>query len=541
MLRSPWTGVFVGHVRVGGHRRAVVVLAAVLVLVACADGATAPPGGLGQSFEIEFRDTSWEGRVFGLVDTFPVSVDTPGCVALVGEIRPTSLPGVVSSGIRVPSIGLSAGEAQLDEAKPNSCDVGDLKAAGYGPIRDARVTVGTTYRFYRVFRLPAGTVMPYRPLVGFFADPLQASGPVAERFEPRLLDSVPSPDLPSPGPITEHHTLLPAGSGFAYPDGATPWEGTILGLLDTGQVPVPPPFGTGAAAARRGRCVLIIGWLRPGGATDEGNPAKPSFGVVAGGNLVRSDGKFERCDTTEPAFAGFGHIHKLSTTATADVYPFYQRIFIPATIPGVPEAITVRYPWSEDQWFLFEPTVIPFLSESRTDGSARSRSAALLPVGDPALSTFGTSFSYSRRSDSGTAIAGVEWEGLIWGVVPVPTTSELSDTDRCLAVVGTLAVTRFEGFDLTVPPLRPDLGLMINGRRINPSSPQDCDTSRLQELGYVWFGTTGASVGSDDSFYETFALTTGQVGGVQAVVAGSVWFSTFSFFEPTALHTLPAA
>ena len=65
--------------------------------------------------------------------------------------------------------------------------------------------------------------------------------------------------------------------------------------------------------------------------------------------------------------------------------------------------------------------------------------------------------------------------------------------------------------------------------------------SRLQELGYVWFGTTGDPVGSDDSFDETFALTTGQVGGVQAVLAGSVWFSTFSFFEPTTLHTIPAA
>ena len=259
------------------------------------------------------------------------------------------------------------------------------------------------------------------------------------------------------------------------------------------------------------------------------------------GTLCASDGKLERCDTTEPAFAGFRPIHKLSTTATTDVYPFYQQVFIPETIAGVPEAITVRYPWSEEQWFLFEPAVLPRLSDSQTDAPVGSRSRSLLPVGDPALSTFHSGFAMSRGSDSGTTIDSVEWEGSIQGLVPVPTIPALSDTHRCLAVVGTLTVTRFEGFNLTVPPLRPDLGLMIEGRRTEPSSPQDCDTSRLQKLGYVWFGTTGDSVGSGDSFYETFTLTPGQADSIQAVVAGSVWFSTFSFFEPTTLHTIPAA
>ena len=536
MFSSSRTGGFVGRVCAGGHRRGVVVLAAVVVLVACADGTAPPSGRLGHSFEIGIRDTSWEGSVFGLVDTSLVSVDAPGCVALVGEIRPTSLPGVVSSGIDVPGIGLSVGGAQLNEATSNSCDVGDLEAAGYGPIRHARVTVGTAYRFYRVFHLPAGTVTPHRPLVGSVG----ALGRVAESFEPRLLDSVHSPEPPPPVPVTEHHTLLPAGSGFAYPDGETPWEGTVLGLVNSEQIPVPPPFATGAAT-RSGRCVLIVGWLRVGGPTGEASPPVPSFDLIADGNLVGGGGKRERCDTTEPAFAGFGPIHIPLTVATGDAYPFYQEVFIPETIPGTPEAITVRYPWSEEQWFVFEPAVLPHLPDSLTYTSARSRSRPLLPVGDPAVSTFDSGFAMSRGSDSGTTIDSVEWEGSIQGLVPVPTTPSLSDTHRCLAVVGTLTVTRFEGFDLTVPPLRPDLGLIIEGRRTKPSSPQDCDTSQLQKLGYLWFGTTGKSVGSDDSFYETFTLTPSQADGIQAVVAGSVWFSNFSFFEPTTLHTIPAA
>lgn len=527
-------------------------MAATLVLVACVNGTAAPPGRSGQSFEIEIRDTSWEGRVFGSVDIPAASVDTPGCVALLGEIRPTSLPGVVSSELRAPSIGLSAGQTPLDEATPRDCDIDDLEAAGYAPIRDARVTLGTTYRFHRVFRLTAGKLTPEEPLVAFVADTLDASGHVAASFEPRLLTSVPSPELPSPVPVTEHHALLPAGSGFAYPDGATPWEGIIAGLLNTDQVPVRPPFGTGAGTARTGRCFLIIGWLRPGGAAVDGSPAKPSFGVIADGKLVGGGrGKLERCDTTEPTFAGFGPINNLSTATIADGHPFYHQIFIPETIPGDVEAITVRYPWSKNQWFLFEPEVPPYPPESPTGDSARSPSVALLPGGDPALSTFGTSFvfSRSRESDSVTTTAAVEWEGLVRGLLPIPTSPEFSSTHRCLAVVGTVAVTRFEGFDLTIPPLRPDLGLMIDGRRIDPSSPESCDTSRLQEAGYRWFGDTGEPVGSDESFYETFALTAtltatltaDHADRIEAVVAGSVWFSSFRFFEPTTLLTIPAA
>ena len=541
-FHSPHPRVFLDRVAPAGRRTATVVAAA-LVLIACASGTAAPPSRSGQSFEIEIRDTSWEGSVFGLVVTPPISANAPGCVALVGEIRPMSLPGVVSSGNRVPSIDLSAGQTPLEDATPSSCDVGDLEAAGYAPLRDARVTLGTTYRFRRVFRLTSEALTPEEPLVASVADPFDATGHVVANFEPRSLTSVPTPELPSPVPVTEHHTLLPPGSGFAYPDGATPWEGTITGLLNTDQVPVPPLFGTGPGAARTGRCVLIIGWLGLGGAPVDGDPAEPIFGVIAGGQLlVGGGGKLERCDTTGPAFAGFGRINQLSTSTavTTDGYPFHHQIFIPETMPGAVEAITVRYPWSKNQWFLFEPTVLP---NPLTGASARSQSVALLPVGDPAISVFRTwfSFGWSRRPGSATTTATVEWRGLVWGLVPIPTTTELGNTHHCLAVVGTLTVTRFEGFDLTMPPLRPDLGLMIDGRRMNPSSPESCDTSGLQEAGYRWFGATGDPVGNYESFYETFTLTADHADRIQAVVAGSVWFSSFSFFEPTTLHTIPPA
>ena len=253
-------------------------------------------------------------------------------------------------------------------------------------------------------------------------------------------------------------------------------------------------------------------------------------------------GKLERCDTTEQAFAGFAPINKAATTATADGSPFYQQIFIPETIRGVPEAITVRYPWSKNQWFLFEPTLLPHLPDLLADASGGSRSVLLRPAGDPDLSTFHTGFGFTRSegSDSATTTAAVEWEVLIRGLVTIPTSPQLGDTHRCVAAVGTLAVTRFEGFDLTTPPLKPELGLMIDGRRVDPSPPQACDTSGLRKLGYQRFGTRGDPTRSAESFYQTFALATRQADNIQAIVAGSMWFSVFRFYEPTILPAIPA-
>ena len=52
---------------------------------------------------------------------------------------------------------------------------------------------------------------------------------------------------------------------------------------------------------------------------------------------------------------------------------------------------------------------------------------------------------------------------------------------------------------------------------------------------------TGDPAGSEESLYETFALSADHADRLQAVVAGSVWLSSFSFFEPSTLHTIPPA
>ena len=526
------------------RNRAVAVLAATLVMIACGGGTDTPLDPPGQPFEIEIRDVSWEGRVFGLIDTDPASADTAGrCIALLGKIRPTFLVGVVSNGIHVPSIGLSAAGTQLDEARTVSCDIADLTAAGYGPIREARVTVGTTYPFYRVFYLPAGTAALEGTLVGIIADPTRRSH-VAEGFEPVLLDSIPHPGPSAPSPIKKNHTLLPVGAGFTYPEGRTPWEGMILGLIYSERVPIPQPFAAGADTAEPGRCALILGRLGLAGiteATAAGSPTMPSFGLIVDGKLLQFGRKLERCDITEPVFAGFGPLNRFATDTTGGSYPFYQRVFVPGDEPSAPEAVAVRYPWSKDQWFLFEPAVLPRVPDPRMGAVRLLSSPTILPVGDPARSTFRNGFGVSGQANSVTTISRVEWEGLILGLAHIPTNSEIGDTPHCLAVLGALTLTRFEGFDLPEPPLRPDIGLMIDGRRSEPSSLERCDTSGLDNAGYVRFGDTGTSVGAVESFYEAFALTSDQLGSIQAVVVSTAWFYDFRFFQPTILGTIPAA
>ena len=70
--------------------------------------------------------------------------------------------------------------------------------------------------------------------------------------------------------------------------------------------------------------------------------------------------------------------------------------------------------------------------------------------------------------------------------------------------------------------------------------PHSCDTSRLDDLGYVWFGMAGSPAGTADRFYQTFALTDREAASIQAIAAGSTWFSDFSFYEPIIRPTIPA-
>ena len=101
-----------------------------------------------------FNDAEWLGRLLDVVPA-PVNrfVDEPGrCFLVLGEITPTQIDGLVSSGFDTPPIGgLADGRHIEDGAR---CDTSEAEADGFGWILDAEVTLGTAYEFYAEIFVP---------------------------------------------------------------------------------------------------------------------------------------------------------------------------------------------------------------------------------------------------------------------------------------------------------------------------------------------------------------------------------------------------
>ena len=103
---------------------------------------------------VHFDDSEWTGRLLDVVPA-PVSrfVDEPGrCFLVLGEITPTQIDGLVSSGFSTPPIGGIADGRYIEDGA--RCDTDDAEAGGFGWILDAEVTVGTPYQFYAEVFVP---------------------------------------------------------------------------------------------------------------------------------------------------------------------------------------------------------------------------------------------------------------------------------------------------------------------------------------------------------------------------------------------------
>ena len=85
------------------------------------------------------------------------------CFVVLGELTPTSVDGLVSSGFSTPNIGgLVAGRYVPDSF---GCDTSAAEAQGYGWILNAEVTVGTPYKFFAVIVVPAANTAPLSQIV----------------------------------------------------------------------------------------------------------------------------------------------------------------------------------------------------------------------------------------------------------------------------------------------------------------------------------------------------------------------------------------
>ena len=97
-----------------------------------------------------FSDTDWAGQLSGLVE-LPLesySEASGQCYAVVGIITPTRIgEGSVSEGFTAPRLGLVVDGVLVDDGF--DCDTDSVRAAGYGSLFDAQVTVDTEFAFFR--------------------------------------------------------------------------------------------------------------------------------------------------------------------------------------------------------------------------------------------------------------------------------------------------------------------------------------------------------------------------------------------------------
>ena len=139
-----------------------------------------------------------------------------------------------------------------------------------------------------------------------------------------------------------------AGTGFSYSDFSTDWEGTILGMVET---------GLGRFNSENGQCLVLVGTLTPTAISDgavTSGFSTPRVSLIAAGGLI--DSEVNDCDTESIEAAGYGWI--LDTEVTAGTtFPFYTEFFFPGdTIPEI-EAIVVGSA-SSDQALYYEPTIL---------------------------------------------------------------------------------------------------------------------------------------------------------------------------------------
>jgi hypothetical protein len=147
------------------------------------------PGESEFSYQEPFGEAEWDGFVTGSVETaVDEFVDKPGrCILVLGTITPTAAKGATSDEFSTPPISLIAGGKVLEDTI-GECDEKAVRAAGYGWILDARVTIGTAYPFFAEFFVPGKRPAELEAVV--VGDP---TGSDALFYEPTILDTIPPP------------------------------------------------------------------------------------------------------------------------------------------------------------------------------------------------------------------------------------------------------------------------------------------------------------------------------------------------------------
>ncbi len=300
---------------------------------------------IGATFTFQsFSDAVWQGELFGLlpVDTGRFNDEDGACYLVLGSIVPESLPeGFVTNSFSTPDVGALAGGEFIDRGF-SDCDDTAAIEAGYRPILDAYVTVGTSFAFYTEIFIPASNGSPIESIIVG-----NATDDDALYYSPDEITEVPIPTRVV-GEVAPDLNPL-AGSGFTFTSFSdTSWEGSVTGMVAS---------GTDSFFDGEGQCFLIVGVITPteiGEGTATSGFDTPDFSLLADG--YNYGPSFGGCDRDPAIDVGYGWILDAEVTV-GTAYPFVVDVFIPGGDPTSPDALVLGSASSDDAIY-YEPLVL---------------------------------------------------------------------------------------------------------------------------------------------------------------------------------------
>ena len=265
------------------------------------------------------------------------------------------------------------------------------------------------------------------------------------------------------------------------------WKGRIIGLVDLprqyysglyqSDLDQPDRFAAvtpeDAAEVPDGRCIALLGELtilREPSYPDLWELPKFELPDLQGGGAL--DTAMDKCDTAEVLAAGYGILGRAALRSAGENYPFFEPFFIEGEIPSS-VAVAVGS-WYEEAASLLEAYT---LSSVPTVARQTSAGFGLIREGGSGAGEF--SYTETWRNDTLT------WSGRIQGIIEIDVRSDaflvetagewVRPSSRCLAVVGSAALSHGEAetpkwLEGNFLMARPDIGLVVDKRIINPSS-----------------------------------------------------------------------
>jgi len=142
-------------------------------------------------------------------------------------------------------------------------------------------------------------------------------------------------------------SIFTGSSGLTTP--ATEWEGTLLGLVET---------GTSSFNSESGRCLVLLGIATATAGPTDSNPNSfllPPISMKVGDEYIYPDDN--KCDTEAIRSKGYDWLINMDVPV-GTAYPFFSEMFLPGDSTAEPQSVILGNPVAGDSAQFYEPTII---------------------------------------------------------------------------------------------------------------------------------------------------------------------------------------